>query len=879
MSYGGRPHRGGRRRNRDDYDSRPQVVESPEQKLKSAIWKLGEVDVVKELLPLVNLIHLESKVVQLSSIAEAFRIAVTEQPYKIPHYVSLLRLLYDPPEIEGAEPSQLARQLLDEFWKGFQGYLDQNLWRELRLCIHFFAHLAVAKIVSAHSIVKLLSSFIAVLDEFGVSHGRAKKAALCAAEGLLIAGPVVKDSPEVSEIINAIHAYNDMALSQKWLVQPFVLLHSDQILLEHADEILTSAVDALKAAQGSDFKDTFDSFPRPYAGHPELDPSQHPPFEIPDVLVPPEVIEVDGLETEEGEDAHVKKEEWPEYFVHLFDDDITPSPKTCLGYAVRSALLDITDIFEVNRKECARLLMECPKWTSPGTFKPRPGSPESEDPTPGPNWQLESSVIETILGSLFVLPESSRKSVYHISLITELCKLSPTTIGPAVGKSIRKLYSSLADGLDVEIARRFAEWFAVHMSNFGFQWVWKEWISDLSLDTQHPRRAFMRRAVEFEIRLAYHDRIAKTLPPQMQDANAFVISDQAPGPKFDYDDPEHVHHDAAQSILNLFRGRAKAEDVVAHLDTLKSTLETSGTINIDSTVRSIVVQSLLHVGSRSFSHLLNAIERYLPLLRNLTGGSLTSGPSSNAEAKVEILTIAASFWKLNRQMVTIVFDKLMQYQIVDPTDIVSWTFINGSDIADTTGSVGPLSLSAFEWDLMRAALDKANGRVMIARRKVAALRKEDDETRAKAKARVGESMEVDADANLDEPPATENPALATALKAFASLTREQKAAFSRTLEGFVASLAPLPSATNQNPSAQLVLDAAEWKNRSSWDKDRWNAWETWGWYRHFCRTYAPYLRNYTTTLSTISFSRYEDIKTPAVDILKKTWNVATGQDA
>ena len=74
-----------------------------------------------------------------------------------------------------------------------------------------------------------------------------------------------------------------------------------------------------------------------------------------------------------------------------------------------------------------------------------------------------------------ILPESSSKSIYYTSLITELCKLSPSTVGPAVGKSIRKLYISLSEGLDVEVARRFAEWFAVHMSNFGFQWVWKEW--------------------------------------------------------------------------------------------------------------------------------------------------------------------------------------------------------------------------------------------------------------------------------------------------------------------------------------------------------------------------------------------------------------------
>jgi len=160
-------------------------------------------------------------------------------------------------------------------------------------------------------------------------------------------------------------------------------------------------------------------------------------------------------------------------------------------------LLDIIEIFEVNRKECARLLVEYPKWTVIGTFKPRPGDlVEASDRKPllGRDWQLESTLIEvlisfscvyvmfigissnqTILGSQFLLPESPAKPIYYIALITELCKLSPQTVGPAVGKSIRKLYGYCANGLDVEILRRFSEWFSVHMSNFGFQWVWKEW--------------------------------------------------------------------------------------------------------------------------------------------------------------------------------------------------------------------------------------------------------------------------------------------------------------------------------------------------------------------------------------------------------------------
>ena len=65
-------------------------------------------------------------------------------------------------------------------------YSSSNLHFHLLPQIHFFAHLTMAKVISADSMFSLLQSFTAVLDEFGVSHSRAKKAALCAAEGLMI---------------------------------------------------------------------------------------------------------------------------------------------------------------------------------------------------------------------------------------------------------------------------------------------------------------------------------------------------------------------------------------------------------------------------------------------------------------------------------------------------------------------------------------------------------------------------------------------------------------------------------------------------------------------------------------------------------------------
>lgn len=79
---------------------------------------------------------------------------------------------------------------------------------------------------------------------------------------------------------------------------------------------------------------------------------------------------------------------------------------------------------------------------------------------------------------------------------------------------------------------------------------------------------------------------------------------------------------------------------------------------------------------------------------------------------------------------------------------------------------------------------------------------------------------------------TESAALTTARKAFTSLTREQKAALSSALDGFVDYLVGESTA---HPKAQEVVTEAAWQNRASWGEDEWEAWQTWGWYRHWSR--------------------------------------------
>ena len=53
----------------------------------------------------------------------------------------------------------------------------------------------------------------------------------------------------------------------------------------------------------------------------------------------------------------------------------------------------------------------------------------------------------------------------------------------------------------------------------------------------------------------------------------------------------------------------------------------------------------------------------------------------------------------------------------------------------------------------------------------------------------------------------------------------------RVMEGFVTVL----GGSAAEASADAVVSEDGWQNRGAWGKREWEIWETWGWYRHFCR--------------------------------------------
>lgn len=73
-------------------------------------------------------------------------------------------------------------------------------------------------------------------------------------------------------------------------------------MLNLAHQLLDTIFTASRTLDASDFAEIFTTFPQPYADYPELDTSASVPFHLPVVLVPPEIVELDGISSEASEE-------------------------------------------------------------------------------------------------------------------------------------------------------------------------------------------------------------------------------------------------------------------------------------------------------------------------------------------------------------------------------------------------------------------------------------------------------------------------------------------------------------------------------------------------------------------------------------------------
>ncbi|EST06805.1 MIF4G-like, type 2 [Kalmanozyma brasiliensis GHG001] len=894
----------------------PSVEQREENRIRyirSQLFKLGE---EKDFHPPSDLLKMarwiEDKATDgIEPITGAFRVMVTEQPHKTPLIAALIGFLClsqqskpaaPPPRnpddadldadqdqemaaAPSSDPDSLGITIVKDLVKAFRSYLDARLWRNTRLSLHLFAALVPLHIIPAHSLRTLLASFAAVLEEPAVAAARADRAAMCIIETLCRAGQdLLSDSEgaraELDDLIQKVVTYDAARKVEVELTEPVHDLEA--IWLEG----FSDAVKALEELRARDYRRPIflpvpsDLLPAAISPAATQVPEGKRIVSLPDVLVPPEEdAEDQGLDvayaqlgehqvkrrkidTGKGELEEKKAAVGPER-VSLqprWFSNTLPKVASPASVVLRAVLADMIDLYEVNRKEAAKLILDLPNWVRRGTFSSK-NSPEAglfgemDDPQhpDESGYSLDDLLVETILSTAFVLPAPPRNPLYYTGLLREIVTLTPGTVAPSLGRTIRTFYNALSSptNIDVETVHRFADWFAIHLSNFNFGWAWKEWIPDTSLPATHPKVVFMRRIVELEIRLAYFERVQQTLPAEIQ---ALALPKQEPGATFTYADEAHPYAAQAGRLINSIKAKASAEVILADFETFKSSIietttslptETSAGMvpnatQADVVVRDLTIQCILSVGSRSFSHFLNIVERYHALLRQL---------SRSGRMRAAILAGAVRFWNASQQWVHIVVDKLLQYRIVEPADVVEFIFSPPVDEpgAIRTGGEREGWAGFNTWTLLRLTLEKVNGRVDQLQKRLEEIQRKEGEEAERKEAAAAAGLPFS-----DEPeaaPEKAEPLFPTS--ATLPIRPEEKSAEPSSTEA----LANLDAIKSEQRKV-LILSVTGFKNlllSADGSQDEWTQWWISSWYKQFVRCFNRQLLQNRQTLLTNCF--------------------------
>jgi len=134
------------------------------------------------------------------------------------------------------------------------------------------------------------------------------------------------------------------------------------------------------------------------------------------------------------------------------------------------------------------------------------------------------------------------------------------------------------------------------------------------------------------------------------------------------------------------------------------------------------------------------VERYHSVLRSL---------SSSPTARLAILGAASRFWARSAQWTLIVFDKLLQYRIVEPADVITFVFHPPTELDIVAQGSGDEASGSFSkttevstdagavthrlrdwstfgwWDIVKLTVEKVNGRVDQLQARLAANERQD----------------------------------------------------------------------------------------------------------------------------------------------------------
>ncbi|KAK8753082.1 hypothetical protein OTU49_002403 [Cherax quadricarinatus] len=232
---------------------------------------------------------------------------------------------------------------------------------------------------------------------------------------------------------------------------------------------------------------------------------------------------------------------------------------------------------------------------------------------------LEYMIVEVVLAELFHLPGPRYIEICYGSLLIELCKLQPATMPQVLAQAVELLFDRI--------------------------------------DTMN--------VCCFD-RLSYRQRIAEVVPEQF---DCFVPHKPEPIYKYANADASDIPGaDAAHQLENVIRAKGTGNEVLQVLNELPNPLRENDETDppYNPLQIQVFVQTLLHLGSKSFSHAFAGISKFLKVFESTVG--------SNEEAQILVLREMHEVWDHHQQMMVMLCDKFLRTQIVSCASVANWIF-------------------------------------------------------------------------------------------------------------------------------------------------------------------------------------------------------------
>ncbi|KAH1453396.1 hypothetical protein KXX13_002228, partial [Aspergillus fumigatus] len=575
---------------------------------------------------------------------------VIEQPLKIPFIAATVL-------VANNYKSELVEDVLKRARESLQQYIDVGAWREVKLLLRFLG--CLQSIFEGDGVFPILEELFA----------RAVDLQTASSEDLLglelvkiilftipytMASPATGFEAQASALLEKTDIIASTPHALVDLVNPFALKDGEPTAVQSVISLLQNQLQA-EANRGWELA----CLPRPWkrSESEEDGPIEAgPKHAFPQITVPNPV--------RKGARAI-----FPEIYLSVYanqDLETVPPTSDIASSLLREALVDTINILDFNRIATAKFLIDVDCYFTPYTFVKRATPFDRLRDLPGdrPTWKPEDVAVDAVFSQLFQLPSPEHKLVYYHSVLTECCKIAPAAIAPSLGRAIRFLYRSL-DTIDLELMHRFLDWFAHHLSNFGFTWKWSEWIEDLELPLVHPRMAFITGAIDKEIRLSFAQRIRGTLPDPYQEL--ITEGKEKDTPDFKYSSDTTPYAKEGREIMQLIRRKAGDEEIQPLITAIEEQAKALGVDDPMLPSTDAFVTSICFVGSKSLSHVLSCIERNKERL-------LAIGPKS-ARARCQIITSVMEYWVDQPGVAINIIDKLLNYTILTPLSVIEWALV------------------------------------------------------------------------------------------------------------------------------------------------------------------------------------------------------------